>query len=516
MKIPSASVIGVAAALMFAAAGCGNGNIHKRELRELDKALAGQSLCFGEFEKKLDVRRRKFEKASGDSLKWEYARRLYNGYHHYNQDSVAKYQRMLMKYATTPEQRFYAGISRVRMYVAANDLDMAESLFNEVDTSGLRGPEFFNDWLQCKLYLNSSLAETADGDEKAEYRQKVKDIRESYMRIDSTSFYARRMAAQYARDEGDSLKALDLLRKMYDEFNDEHHRASTAYNISKIYEGAGDSDNRFSWLVRSAIHDFRNPERAYLSLYEIAVILYGQKQYRKAEQYINKNLVDIMEGNFSYRFYNSSQAQLIITAASREASRVRIRWLAAVICVVTAMLAVIFILFRRQVKLGKRLNEVNRRLTDANKINSGYVFRYMALSVHYIDRIADTRNEIRSLARSGGSEAVLKALKSPAVMYKEYDDYYHIFDETFLGLYPDFIVKVNELLSPEARFQTEGVKELPTDLRILAAIRIGINESGKIARFLKCSPNTVYTYRTRLKRLATCPKDEFESRIMQI
>ena len=101
-------------------------------------------------------------------------------------------------------------------------------------------------------------------------------------------------------------------------------------------------------------------------------------------------------------------------------------------------------------------------------------------------------------------------------MYGEYEDYYRIFDETFLGLYPDFVERVNELLDEDSRFSLEDGRRLPKELRILAAIRIGITESGKIAKFLKCSPNTVYTYRTRLKRSALCPKDEFEAKIAMI
>ena len=140
----------------------------------------------------------------------------------------------------------------------------------------------------------------------------------------------------------------------------------------------------------------------------------------------------------------------------------------------------------------------------------------MALSVHYIDMISETRNEIRTIAKSEGLDAVMKALRSPSVMYKEYENYYRIFDETFLGIYPDFVEKVNALMTEESRFILNGEKTLPTELRILAAIRIGITESGKIAKFLKCSPNTVYTYRTKLKRSAVCPKEVFEAEISKI
>lgn len=278
---------------------------------------------------------------------------------------------------------------------------------------------------------------------------------------------------------------------------------------------AGDKDSRFTWLVRSAVHDFQNAERAYLSLYEIAVILYEHGEYAKAEQYINKNLMDVMAGGYSNRFYNSGKAKLIIADAAGNAARNRVRWLAAVTGVIMFLLIAILMLLRREVRLRKQLKLTNKELLDANKIKNSYVFRYMELSVGYIDRIAETRTEIRSIAKNEGLEAVMRNLKSPSVMYREYDAFYRIFDETFLGLYPDFVTKVNALLQEEGRFNVEpGV--LTTELRVLAAIRIGITESGKIAKFLKCSPNTVYTYRTKLKRLALCPKDDFETEIARI
>ena len=45
-----------------------------------------------------------------------------------------------------------------------------------------------------------------------------------------------------------------------------------------------------------------------MSLYEIAVILYEHGENAKAEQYINKNLMDVMAGGYSNRCNNSGKA----------------------------------------------------------------------------------------------------------------------------------------------------------------------------------------------------------------
>ena len=487
-----------------------------KQLRMLDAAIQEQEKYHKANEEEMKKLVAKMEATPSDSMKWVLAQKLFKGYHHYSLDSMSKYQRMMDRLAVTPVRKTLSRYANIRVLLTCNEVDMAVRLLESVDTSKINGRKALLEYRRCRILVNSALADNASTEvERLRCLETVRKERMAYMKQDSTSFYARRMMAMFYRDNGDVGKALDILQKLYPRQSDEHNKASIAYNISKLYEMSGDEDSRFSWLVQSAIHDFRNAERAYLSLYEIAVILYEHKQYAKAEQYINKNLMDIMDGNFSNRFYNSGKAKLIIAEASSAAARSRVRWLAAVTFVILLMLISILLLLRREIRLRKQLRQTNDDLLDANKIKNSYVFRYMELSVRYIDRIAETRNEIRSIAKNDGAEAVVRHLKSPSVMYEEYDAFYRIFDETFLGLYPDFVSKVNALLQEEARFNVEnGV--LPTELRVLAAIRIGITESGKIAKFLKCSPNTVYTYRTRMKRMALCPKDDFEAKIAQI
>lgn len=484
-------------------------------LRELDKVIADRDYYRDSLLNSLGVVRSEFDGAGADSLRWEYSRMLYSGYYHYSQDSSVKYQRLMERYASDPAQRLLTRMQKVRILLQKNEEEDAAAVFGSLDTTGLTDQELVKEYLQCEAVLCSALLSAGVQDEDF-YRQRLRSSRTKSLEIDSTSFYARRMKAQLCRDNGDTLAAVSILERLYRDSDDPHEKASTAYNLAKIHEKKGDGDARFEWLVRSAVNDFRSAERAYMSLYELALVLYDKGRYRKAEQYISLNLMDVISGNFSKRLGDSGKANLIISDTVQRMTRSRNRWLTAGICLVLVLLVVILRLLQREVRHREQMKETNSKLLDANKIRNGYVFRYMALSVHYIDKIGETRNEIRSLAKSDGLEAVMKALRSPAAMYNEYENYYQIFDETFLGIYPDFVEKVNDLLSEDARFDLHGEKTLPTELRILAAIRIGITESGKIAKFLKCSPNTVYTYRAKLKRSAVCPKEDFEAEIAKI
>ena len=190
-----------------------------------------------------------------------------------------------------------------------------------------------------------------------------------------------------------------ILEELYNGSDNPHEKASVAYNLARIHGSQGDDEARFDWLVRSAVHDFKNAERAYMSLYELALILYDNHRFRKAERYISQNLMDVVAGNFSKRLGDSGKANLIITETVQRVTRSRARWLAVGICLVTGLLVVILTLLRREVRHKEQMKETNRRLVDANKIRNGYVFRYMALSVHYIDKISETRNEIRTIAK---------------------------------------------------------------------------------------------------------------------
>ncbi|MGN1046131.1 MAG: DUF6377 domain-containing protein, partial [Candidatus Cryptobacteroides sp.] len=227
---------------------------------------------------------------------------------------------------------------------------------------------------------------------------------------------------------------------------------------------------------------------------------------------------------------NSGRAQVVISEAARRNSRMSITWLVAGLCFISILCLVIIFLLAYSLRQHRRLKEsqktilsvneklkvANAGLFDANRIKDSYVFRYMELSVNYLEKYDTFRHDVLKVAKSSGTDAVVKMLRSPSQIYSEYDNYYRIFDETFLALYPDFITKVNALMKDDAKFPETTDKVLQTELRILAVIRIGITQSGKIATFLKCSPATVYTYRTRLRNSSICPKDEFETIIRQL
>jgi hypothetical protein len=86
----------------------------------------------------------------------------------------------------------------------------------------------------------------------------------------------------------------------------------------------------------------------------------------------------------------------------------------------------------------------------------------------------------------------------------------------FLRLFPTFIEDFNALLKPGEEILPAEKDSLNTDLRIFALIRLGIEESSKIAEFLHYSPNSIYAYRARIKNKAAGDREEFETQVKEI
>ena len=57
---------------------------------------------------------------------------------------------------------------------------------------------------------------------------------------------------------------------------------------------------------------------------------------------------------------------------------------------------------------------------------------------------------------------------------------------------------------------------LNTELRIYALVRLGINDSVKIADFLHCSPQTVYNNRLKVRNKAIIPKEKFAETVRSL
>ncbi|MBQ6651823.1 MAG: response regulator transcription factor, partial [Prevotella sp.] len=110
----------------------------------------------------------------------------------------------------------------------------------------------------------------------------------------------------------------------------------------------------------------------------------------------------------------------------------------------------------------------------------------------------------------------LRNTTSQTTLNNERKNMYQSFDETFLKLFPDFVEKYNMLFEEKDRKKPSKENTLTSEMRIFALIRLGINDSERIARFLDYSVHTVNTYKTRIKNRSLVENEQFEQKIMEI
>ena len=163
-----------------------------------------------------------------------------------------------------------------------------------------------------------------------------------------------------------------------------------------------------------------------------------------------------------------------------------------------------------------RLEHANEQLSMSNHIKEEYIGRFLNLCSMYISRLDSYRRMVNKKLAAGQLEELQKMVRSHDVLAADVKELYDNFDKAFLQLFPDFVEKFNALLLPEERIVLKKGELLNTELRIFALIRLGIDDSSRIAEFLRYSVNTIYNYRAKIKNKAIVSRDDFETKLMEI
>lgn len=504
----------------FAVVMCSSCGVNSdRLLSDLDQAIENREVYVKEFVKKIDSIKTMYRTAETNGEKWKYADTLFKEYIHFSLDSAYVYLTYMKNNCTAQEECIRTDMAEVNLLNLKQMHNYAIQVFESIDQKSLTSDDLRKEYLVCAIYLYKNLDS-----------EKLDEYREAYMAVDTLSVFGQKIHAQYLRDKGEIQRSLEILLACEGSEDNYHDKTSTVYNIAMLYDALGNKKMKKEYLVRSGVYDFLVPNRDYMSIYQLALELYEEGDLERAKKYIEINLMDVIGGGFDHRIINSGKAHRIITEATAEAEKNRSYFVMIALVILSILLLVICYILYYSIKQNKRLKEVrhmltvvnsqvkkqNIKLSEANLIKDNYVFRYMDLSIKYLEKLEQYRHDIRQELKVKPVEAVMKELRNPSEIYAEYKKFYQIFDETFLGIFPDFREKVNELLREECRIPVPEEKVLTTEQRILAVIRLGITESGKIASFLNCAPPTIYTYRTKMRNAAVCSKDEFEDKVRHL
>ncbi len=163
----------------------------------------------------------------------------------------------------------------------------------------------------------------------------------------------------------------------------------------------------------------------------------------------------------------------------------------------------------------RQLSELRSRISAADENQRLYFNRFLKLCALYIETLEHFTITARRKIKMKQVDELYKMINSGDVLDEQTKRFYEIFDSAFFHAYPCFVSQLNRLLLPDRQVTTPAPDTLTTELRILAFMRIGFDESAQIAKILSVSVNTIYTYRNRMRSRAIS-RDTFEDDIMKI
>lgn len=377
------------------------------------------------------------------------------------------------------------------------------------------------------LYLSDYAVETS---EKEKYTKLVYQYKDSILSLldKNTINYQIVKGSQYMMDQKYD-QALEMTLEAYHQAQDAHTQAISAYALADIYNKMGDREKEKEYLTISSINDLKSAVREYISLRKLGILLYEDGDIDRAYRYIKLSLEDAIASNARVRTLEISEMLPLITKTYElkiKAENKRLITALVIISVLSIILFITIIYVYKQLKklararrnlreINNNLKVLNAELSESNYIKEEYISYVFVMCSEYIDKLEDFRKKVNRKVKTGQIEDLNKMTSSSSLVADELKSFYKSFDTIFLNLYPNFVEDFNKLLLPEEQISPKEGELLSPEMRIFALVRLGINDSIKIASFLHYSSQTVYNYRMKVRNKAIS-KDDFNEAISKI
>lgn len=525
-------------------------------LATLDSILVQTGELASQKELKIAQLKKKLSNAANFEEEFWINKMLYDESFVFNADSAMKYVDRNIQIATELKKKDWQDewlINRSFMFAATGLLKEAGEVLEKVDSTSLSDGLKLSYYYQ-RSYLYSHLGQYM-GDQKQVYNKYYNEFENANKHMlalvrPKDPLYWWCVASCNELSPEDSLFSA-LENVVLSSHHNTRLDAMNAYGLSNMYKRIGDKEKTMIYLIYSAMADLRVCNRDIASLQELSSLLYDAGDIDRAYAYMNYCLKAALLYPNRVRIINISTELDKIYANYQQRD---IRWrnsLQNYLYVVTFFSIILVLaligLYRQTKKLRKscteldsanhslnqhvvelsqmhkqlalanqelqNLNELlrsaNQKLQESNDVKEEYIGYVFSICSNYISKLDEYRKNINRKLKTGQFEEARQLTDNSSLTQNELKDFYANFDAIFLRVYPDFVADLNSLLRPEEQILLKDASELNTEVRIYALVRLGINDSVKIADFLHCSPQTVYNHRLRMRNKAIIPKDKF-------
>ena len=474
---------------------------------------------------------------------------LYKEYKSYISDSAIAYLNKNLDLAAILKDQTKindTSIAMANLFAILGMYKEAIDMIDRVNRDYLDKSQMIEYYSTQRIIYNSLGLYSHNNRDKSRYQQMAKAFRDTLSNIadKSSEAYLRIEEIQLRIDGRISDALLVNNRRLSMTVIGTPEYALVTFNRSLLYRKNNDTIMEKKYLILSAISDIQSSIRDNASIPILANMLMQEGNIDRAYKYVRFSLDNINDYNTRFRSSEILSIQTIIEKAYQkktEEQNNKLRLFLILISVLLVLLTIsIFYVYKQMKKgiiIGKRLKEANLELNtlnqklhnmnnelrklnmevvEANQIKEEYIGYFLDECSKYIDKLDALRKTINKKIQEKQIESLYKMTKNNNMKDDELKELFRNFDIMFTHLFPDFVEKFNSLLMDEEQIILKKGETLNNELRIYALIRLGIDDSGKIANFLGYSVNTIYNYRAKTKNKSKISREDFDWTVKKI
>ena len=524
---------------------------NKSLLDELDQAIGQRDQYIQAKESKIAYLKEQMVGESDANALLKAYNSLFNEYYVFKFDSAMVYANKGLALAQQSNNRKYSTLfllNKSELLSIGGLYEEALDILDSIDSTYVEHPDMFRYFFSYFTLYSYKTTFCDDSTYSPQYRAIAREYLSKA--IDHLSqdnpHYNYIMGEKCFYLDNDHLKAREYYEQVIRELGPvSRDYARSCYALAGNYLEDGDKTKYVELMIRASLSDLKSATMENAALHDLALFIFQEDKsnIERADRYINISMEDAKLYNNRLRLIQNSRTlpQIVTTyqdMVKHQNGQLRyaLLFITLLFFGLVVMLCFIFrqnrlLTLRRKelannniqltdlnqqlTGLNEQLHQLNNQLVDTNTKRENLASIYIDLCAQYIDKLNKYQTLVKRKIKANQSQELLQTISSTRISEEDASTFLHRFDKAFIELYPTFVKEFNALLNVDGRILQKSPRELTTELRTFALIRLGVKNTADIAGLLFLSPQTIYNCRSIIKNRAI-NKDSFDEDILKL
>lgn len=524
---------------------------NKLLLEELDQTISQRDQYIQAKETKIAYLKEQMTEENDATALLKTYSSLFNEYYVFKFDSAMVYANKGLALAQQSNNRKYSTIfllNKSELLAIGGLYEEALDILNSIDSTHVEQPDLFKYYFS---YFTLYSYKTTFCDD-ATYSPHYRSIARKYLNTaiqnltPDNPHYNYIMGEKCVYIDNDHLKARQYYEHVLHESEPvSRDYARSCYALAGNYLEDGDKAKYVEYMIRASLSDLKGATMENAALHDLALFIFREDKLNieRADRYINISMEDAKLYNNRLRLIQNSRTlpQIVTTyqdMVKHQNGQLRYALL-FISLLLFGLVVMLYFIFRQNrlltlrrkelannniqltdlnlqlTGLNEQLHQLNNQLVDTNTKRENLASIYIDLCAQYIDKLNKYQTLVKRKIKANQSQELLQTISSSRISEEDASTFLHRFDKAFIELYPTFVEEINALLNEDGRILQKSPRELTTELRTFALIRLGVKNTADIAGLLFLSPQTIYNCRSVIKNRAI-NKETFDEDVQKL